>query len=221
MAILIDENLQGNKKLESDQLLGQTTSSLHKLKDVNNCDGGFFVFGDLSVRKVGRYRLRFHLFDANRPLGMAQLLAWVDSQPFNVLARKDFEGLRESTHLSRAFADQGVKLKISKGSRSQYVSIPQHRTNLMKFQEAQRHGTAATSGTRFMYETAAIQRQHAMELRVCRAGLWQHSPLSNSRTATTRTSTTDIYPPSRNPMEQQCKSLPKLFRLIKLEDCIA
>lgn len=76
-------------------MLGQLSSSLHRLKDVNNTgacdllvplyscrrcqkssqlcanvgfftDGGFFVFGDISVRHVGTYRLRFYLFDLQK-----------------------------------------------------------------------------------------------------------------------------------------------------------
>lgn len=29
-------------------------------------DGGFFVFGDISARKLGRYKLRFSLFDTEK-----------------------------------------------------------------------------------------------------------------------------------------------------------
>lgn len=88
-------------------LIGQTVSSLHRLKDINNkgefwvteevsrmarmgfrsfdsrpssrtrvktrvkanalsTDGGFFVFGDISARKLGTYRLRFSLFDTSK-----------------------------------------------------------------------------------------------------------------------------------------------------------
>jgi len=61
-------------------LAGTTVSSLHRLKDIDNAgdfpwlklwaradwialDGGFFVFGDLSVKYEGEYRLKFHLFE--------------------------------------------------------------------------------------------------------------------------------------------------------------
>lgn len=61
-------------------LSGTLVSSLHRLKDVDNAggypsalspcaylirtsDGGFFVFGDLSVKVEGEYRLRFSLFE--------------------------------------------------------------------------------------------------------------------------------------------------------------
>ncbi|KAL8827907.1 MAG: hypothetical protein Q9170_006827 [Blastenia crenularia] len=44
-------------------LSGTLVSSLHRLKDIDNADGGFFVFGDLSVKVEGEYRLRFSLFE--------------------------------------------------------------------------------------------------------------------------------------------------------------
>lgn len=64
-------------------LAGTTVSSLHRLKDINNdglsrngvlcfavanstIDGGFFVFGDLCVKKEGRYRLLFTLFELRK-----------------------------------------------------------------------------------------------------------------------------------------------------------
>ena len=65
-------------------LAGTLVSSLHRLKDINNngwsivlltlcteidgalADGGFFVFGDLSVKVEGEYRLQFGLFDMRK-----------------------------------------------------------------------------------------------------------------------------------------------------------
>lgn len=37
---------------------GSIVSSLYRLKDVDNKDGAFFVFPDLSVRMEGSYRLK-------------------------------------------------------------------------------------------------------------------------------------------------------------------
>jgi hypothetical protein len=42
---------------------GSIVSSLYRLKDIDNTDGGFFVFPDLSVRMEGAYRLKFSLFE--------------------------------------------------------------------------------------------------------------------------------------------------------------
>ena len=73
------------------QIIGQNVSSLHRLKDIDNkgeksntaasaletfpivntslhyaSDGGFFVFGDISCRNIGQYRLQFNLFDLEK-----------------------------------------------------------------------------------------------------------------------------------------------------------
>ena len=68
-------------------LAGTLVSSLHRLKDIDNSglsslvpplsfpfpnseqilpDGGFFVFGDLSVKIEGHFRLRFSLFEMKK-----------------------------------------------------------------------------------------------------------------------------------------------------------
>lgn len=65
-----------------DYLSGTTVSSLHRLRDIDNqgkactksifllttfslrsIDGGFYVFGDLSVKKNGVFKLQFSLFE--------------------------------------------------------------------------------------------------------------------------------------------------------------
>ncbi|KAL1914411.1 uncharacterized protein VTP21DRAFT_8929 [Calcarisporiella thermophila] len=96
-------------------LLGNVVSSLHRLKDVDNTDGGFFVFGDLSVCVEGRYRLKFSLFQIT--LNEVLHIQSACSDPFTVFMQKDFPGMAESTFLSRSFADQGVKIKIRKEHR--------------------------------------------------------------------------------------------------------
>ncbi len=40
------------------------------------------------------------------------------SKPFKVIPMKEFRGLCESTHLSRTFADQGVRLRLRKEPRT-------------------------------------------------------------------------------------------------------
>lgn len=51
----------------SAKLLGSVVSSLHRLKDPENGgnEGGFFVFGDISLQTLGRHRLKLtlHEFD--------------------------------------------------------------------------------------------------------------------------------------------------------------
>ncbi|AEO64171.1 uncharacterized protein THITE_2142122 [Thermothielavioides terrestris NRRL 8126] len=102
---------------ESD-LTGTLVSSLYSLKDTDNTQGGFFVFGDLSVRRVGTYRLAFILYELKLAEKECWLLSRTVSDPFVVYATKTFPGLAESTFLTRSFSDQGVRLRLRKDSRT-------------------------------------------------------------------------------------------------------
>jgi hypothetical protein len=111
----------------SKSLAGSLISSLHRLKDIDNKDGAFFVFGDISVKIKGTFRLRFTLFDlqkqvpdsnVNGPTQGAVFLATITSRKFRVESQKDFKGLGESSYLSRAFSDQGVRLRLRKEART-------------------------------------------------------------------------------------------------------
>ncbi|CAG8576531.1 7638_t:CDS:2 [Diversispora eburnea] len=108
-----NENITNSSKY----LAGTVVSSLHKLKDIDNTDGGFFVFGDISVRIEGRYRLRFSLFEIIREevIHVQSIL----SDVFTVYSPKTFPGMSESTFLSRSFSDQGVRIRIRKEHRIQ------------------------------------------------------------------------------------------------------
>ncbi|PKK72867.1 velvet factor, partial [Rhizophagus diaphanus] len=103
--------------VSSRYLAGTVVSSLHKLKDIDNKDGGFFVFGDISVRVEGRYRLRFSLFEIIRDEVVH--IQSVVSDVFTVYSPKAFPGMSESTFLSRSFSDQGVRIRIRKEHRIQ------------------------------------------------------------------------------------------------------
>jgi hypothetical protein len=118
-------------------LTGTLVSSLHRLRNVDNKgntiiilqrqttdfipDGGYFVFGDLSGKIPGKYRLHFRLYDLRKspegPHGFVFLKS-VLSEPFKISLPKDFNGLSESTHLSRSFSDQGVRLRLRKEPRT-------------------------------------------------------------------------------------------------------
>ncbi|MCJ1341178.1 hypothetical protein MMC09_006474 [Bachmanniomyces sp. S44760] len=97
-------------------LAGTQVSSLHRLKDIDNTDGGFFVFGDLSIKIEGEFRLRFSLFEM-RKTQVVYIKSTV-SKSFTVFASKSFPGMSESTFLSRSFGDQGVRLRIRKEPRT-------------------------------------------------------------------------------------------------------
>ncbi|KAK7426602.1 hypothetical protein QQZ08_006932 [Neonectria magnoliae] len=85
-------------------------------------EGGYFVFGDLSVKREGRFRLRFTLFDRDRDAPSdspgVYFVSEIVTNPFTVYAPKEFPGMSESTFLTRSFTDQGVKLRLRKDSRA-------------------------------------------------------------------------------------------------------
>ncbi|KAI8996110.1 velvet factor-domain-containing protein [Gaertneriomyces semiglobifer] len=81
---------------------GSIVSSLYRLKDLDNRDGAFFVFPDLS----------FSLFEIiNTEIYYCTSIC---SEVFNVYPAKKFPGMEESTFLSRTFAEQGLKIRIRK-----------------------------------------------------------------------------------------------------------
>jgi hypothetical protein len=55
---------------------------------------------------------------ANRDTGEVVFLKSITSEPFNVVQVKQWQGLVESTHLSRTFSDQGVRLRLRKENRN-------------------------------------------------------------------------------------------------------
>ncbi|KAG0013523.1 hypothetical protein BGZ80_011018 [Entomortierella chlamydospora] len=93
-------------------LAGTVVSSLNRLKDVDNSDGGFFVFGDMSARIEGRFRLRFTLLELIE--GEVVHVMTILSNTMTVYSSKTFPGMSESTFLSRSFSDQGVRIRIRK-----------------------------------------------------------------------------------------------------------
>lgn len=109
----------------SEALAGTIVSSLYRLKDVDDTDAGFFIWGDISIKIEGTFRLKFSLFEvANRktddnPSLEAIHIKSVLSQPFTVYSSKVFPGMGESTFLSRSFSDQGVRIKLRKEHRMQ------------------------------------------------------------------------------------------------------
>ncbi|KAH7419064.1 velvet factor-domain-containing protein [Cadophora sp. MPI-SDFR-AT-0126] len=97
-------------------LAGTLVSSLHRLKDTDNYDGAFFVFGDLSVKHEGRFRLQFTLYEMRQH--ECAYIKSITSDPFPVHSTKNFQGMSESTFLTRSFSDQGVRLRLRKEPRT-------------------------------------------------------------------------------------------------------
>ncbi|KAK9366320.1 velvet factor, partial [Lipomyces kononenkoae] len=97
----------------SETLAGTLVSSLHRVRDSNDREGGYFVFGDLSIKLEGQFRLQFNLFEM---LDGAQVefITSTISDVFTVYSSRQFPGVLESTSLSRQFSDQGVRLRLRK-----------------------------------------------------------------------------------------------------------
>ncbi|ORY84218.1 velvet factor, partial [Protomyces lactucae-debilis] len=96
-------------------LTGTVLSSLYLLDDPvasQSFRGAFFVFPDMSVRSEGLYRIHFTVFGIRDE--SAFYLASCRSSNFQVYSAKRFPGMSNSTDLSRAFAEQGLKIRIRK-----------------------------------------------------------------------------------------------------------
>jgi hypothetical protein len=97
-------------------LAGTLVSSLHRLKDTDNNDGAFFVFGDLSVKLEGTFRLQFNLYEMRQ--NECYHIQAIQTDAFPVHSTKNFQGMSESTFLTRSFSDQGVRLRLRKEPRT-------------------------------------------------------------------------------------------------------
>jgi Velvet factor len=105
-------------------LIGSTVVNATKMKDDKGELGIWFVMQDMSVRTEGSFRLKcsfVDLSDPNSPSGITQsyalILAECFSECFMVYSAKKFPGVIESTPLSKAFAQQGVKIPIRKDAK--------------------------------------------------------------------------------------------------------
>ncbi|KAK2594701.1 hypothetical protein QQS21_007611 [Conoideocrella luteorostrata] len=112
-----DEQAKG-PELPSNYLVGSLASSIHRLRDTDNLEGGFFVFGDLSVKQEGRYRLRFTLYERDQTHSTPSFyfIGELVTNVFTVFPAKLFPGMTDSTALTRTFSDQGVKVRLRKDS---------------------------------------------------------------------------------------------------------
>ncbi|CAO3696523.1 unnamed protein product [Rhizopus stolonifer] len=101
-------------------LSGQTVSSIFKLNDIDNQINAFFIFGDLSVKVEGKYRLKLTLFQITDSGSVC--LSSLFTMPFTVYSTKSFPGALDSTFLSKSFSDQGARIKIRKDNRAQAIA---------------------------------------------------------------------------------------------------
>lgn len=130
---------------------GSIVSSLYRLKDLNGQEGAFFVFPDLSIRMEGSYRLKFSLFEIiNTDI---YYCASVISDVFEVYPAKKFPGMKESTALSKIFADQGLKIRIRKETR-------QKKRTKGDDDESGNEGVGSTSKSRAKRQRGFRQHRH-------------------------------------------------------------
>jgi len=153
-------NESGASGKKEPAVAGCLVSSLHRLKDggPNEREGAFFVFGDVSIRVQGRHRLRFSLFDVRKDTAEVVFLGQVSSEPFSVVLQKDFRGLEESTVLSRAFSEQGVRLRLRKeprgfNSNKRSYSYSQQGYSQEESPPTTKHDVTADYGTDYSHDT--------------------------------------------------------------------
>lgn len=117
-------------QLYTRNLIGSLCASAFRLKDEHDKWGIWFVLQDLSVRTEGWFRLKMNFFNIERAvkkqiadatggqpasaMETAPCLASTFSNPFRVYSAKKFPGVVESTPISKAFANQGIKIPIRK-----------------------------------------------------------------------------------------------------------
>ncbi|KAI7852551.1 velvet factor-domain-containing protein [Circinella umbellata] len=201
-------------------LSGSTVSSLYRLRDIDNSDGGFFVFGDLAVKKEGKYRLHFSLFEIVE--GNMQNRKTMLSDTFTVYLPKRFPGPFEATFLSRTFCDQGVKMRIRKEHRLPSVSGRKRKVESIKQSATTTPTTNEQTSTTRTYKRKAAYVDNRQNQDV-HFGRWQSSlsspqPISNNNESNNNnddsksTSTVALSPPSRQlspPQYHFHQSLPR------------
>ncbi|KAI7876564.1 hypothetical protein K492DRAFT_172389 [Lichtheimia hyalospora FSU 10163] len=125
---------------------GSVVQSLHKLKDIDDKDGGFFIFADISVRHEGFFKLKFTLFKIIETHVYRLCSAFSDA--FQVYSPKTFPGMSESTFLTRCFSDQGVRIRIRKETRTPSNHTKRRRTEEQDYEDNEdryRSSTASQS----------------------------------------------------------------------------
>ncbi|KAM0754883.1 hypothetical protein T439DRAFT_352854 [Meredithblackwellia eburnea MCA 4105] len=114
-ASLVGENDENEMYLldgsRTKHVTGSVVSSLFHLKD-QSC----FVFPDLSVRTEGRWRFKMSMYEIMED--GVHFCSSIMTDTFTVYSSKRFPGMGQSTELSRAFAQQGLRLRIRRPARN-------------------------------------------------------------------------------------------------------
>ncbi|KAH8554800.1 velvet factor-domain-containing protein [Umbelopsis sp. PMI_123] len=145
---------------EEDVLTGSVVSSLHRLKDIDNQDAGFFVFGDLAIKIPGVFKIHFSLFEIRS--GQVINRETIATEPFTVYSPKQFPGPLESTFLSRTFADQGVRMRIRKEHRMHSKVVPSKRKTTGADDSADKSASRKPSSSRLRNHSVRFVSQNSM-----------------------------------------------------------
>ncbi|KAG0053157.1 hypothetical protein BGZ83_001567 [Gryganskiella cystojenkinii] len=112
-------SLSPPNNMVSRNLLGSTVAAGNMLFNLENEQGVYFVFQDISVRSEGTFTLKFSLFLRPELDELPSMItATAFSEPFTIYSGKRFPGMTGSTPLSRCFAKQGIKIPIRKEPRT-------------------------------------------------------------------------------------------------------
>lgn len=102
------------------RLTGSLVSTPFYGRDEFGRGGCFFPFSDLSVRTLGRYRLKFNLIMLNLAQPSQRrhfpILSEAVTDVFDVYTAKEFPGISESSKLVRTLREQGCIISIKKGN---------------------------------------------------------------------------------------------------------
>ncbi|CAO3687099.1 unnamed protein product [Umbelopsis ramanniana] len=146
---------------DEDVLTGSVVSSLHRLKDVDNQDAGFFVFGDLAIKIPGTFKIHFSLYEIRD--GQVINRESIATEPFTVYSPKQFPGPLESTFLSRTFANQGVRMRIRKEHRMHSKAVPSKRKPAGAADDAtDKGGSRKASSSRLRNHSVRFVSQNSM-----------------------------------------------------------
>ncbi|KAK9373162.1 velvet factor-domain-containing protein [Lipomyces chichibuensis] len=199
----------------SETLAGTLVSSLHRVRDGKDREGGYFVFGDLSIKLEGKFRLQFNLFEM---LDGAQVefITSTISDVFTVYSSRQYPGVLESTTLSRQFSDQGVRLRLRKETGTRNGSSASNRVQAPddlapptaagseSTMEASTPSSVATNTPVIMTSSASPSAKPPKLAYTPEAG--DHAPRTRTR-ASSRTSSTPKHGPATSFASQPSKSL--------------
>ncbi|GAA96500.1 uncharacterized protein L969DRAFT_88216 [Mixia osmundae IAM 14324] len=103
-----------NPENKTRYVTGTVVSSLYHMRDgtSNPHDSVYFVFPDINIRVEGTFRFKMSMYEIVGSEVHHCKSIWTNS--FVVYSAKRFPGMEGSTELSKAFAEQGIHIRIRK-----------------------------------------------------------------------------------------------------------